>query len=61
MQTEFAVPLYKYTYSNCKVTYHGKTHRYLITRAAKQMSISNLTGKHFKSVKQSPISDNLLE
>ena len=31
------------------------------TRAAEHMGISNLTGKHLKSVKQSAVPDHLLE
>ena len=47
--------------SNCKVTYYGKTYRHLFTRAAERMVISNLTGKRLKCVKQSAVSDHLLE
>ena len=53
--------VYRYTCSNCKVTYYGKTYRHFFTRAAEHMGISNLTGKHLKSVKQSVVSDHLLE
>ena len=42
--------------SNCKVTHYGKT-----SRAAEYMGISNLTQKHLKNVKQSVISDHLLQ
>ena len=48
-------------YSNSKVTYYGKTYRHFFTRAAERMGISNLTGKHLKFVKQSAVSDHLLE
>ena len=34
---------YRYTCSNCKVTYYGKTYRYFFTIAAEHMGISNLT------------------
>ena len=47
--------------SNCKVTYYGKTYRHFFTRAAEHMGISNLTGKRLKCVKQSAVSDHLLE
>ena len=47
--------------SNGKVTYYGKTYRHFFTRAAEHMGISNLTGKRFKCVKQSAVSDHLLE
>ena len=53
--------VYRYTCSNCKVTYYGKTYRRFFTRASEHMLISNLTGKHLKSVKQSAVSDHLLE
>ena len=42
--------IYRYTCSNCKVT-----------RAAEPMRISNLTGQRLKNVKQSAISDHLLQ
>ena len=47
--------------SNCKVTYYGKTYRHFFTRAAEHKSISNLTRKRLKRVKQSAVSDHLLE
>ena len=53
--------VYRYTCSNCKVTYYGKTYRHFFTRAAEHMGISNLTGKRLKCVKQSAVSDHLLE
>ena len=53
--------VYIYMCSNCKVTYYGKTYRHFFTRAAKHMGISNLTGKRLKYVKQSAVSDHLLE
>ena len=53
--------VYRYMCSNCKVTYYGKTYRHFFTRAAEHMGISNLTGKRLKCVKQSAVSDHLLE
>ena len=53
--------VYRYTCSNCKVTYHGTTYRHFLTRAAGHMDTSNLTAKRLKSVKQSAVSDHLLE
>ena len=53
--------IYRYTCSNCKVTYYGKTFRHFYTTAAEHMGISNLTGKRLKNVKQSAISDHLLQ
>ena len=53
--------IYRYRCSNCNVTYYGKTFRHFYTRAAEHMGISNLTGKRLKNVKQSAISDHLLQ
>ena len=53
--------IYHYTRSDCKVTYYGKTFRHFYTRAAEHMGISNLTRKRLKNVKQSAISDHLLQ
>ena len=53
--------IYCYTCSNCKVTYYGKTFHHFYTRAAEHMGISNLTEKCLKNVKQSAISDHLLQ
>ena len=48
-------------YSNCKVTYYGKTYHHFLTRATEHMGISTLIGKCLKCVKQSAVSDHLLE
>ena len=48
-------------FSNCKVTYYGKTFQHFYARAAEHMGISHLTGKRLKNVKQSAISDYLLQ
>ena len=73
MQTEFVVRkdslkkkicsdiVYRYTCSNCKFAYYGKTYHHFFTRAAEHMGISNLTGTRLKSVKQSAVYDYLLE
>ena len=53
--------IYCYTCSNCKVTYYGKTFCHFYTRAAEHMKISNFTGKYLKNIKQSVISDHLLQ
>ena len=53
--------VYRYTCSNCNVTYYGKTYRHFFTRAAEHMGISNLTEKRVKNVKQSAVSDHLLQ
>ena len=49
------------TCSNCKVTYYGKAFRNFYTKAAEHIRISNLTGKRLKNVKESAVSDNLLQ
>ena len=49
--------VYKYTCSSCKVK-HTAT---FFTRTAEHMGISNLTVKRLQSVKQSEVSDHLLE
>ena len=46
---------------NCKVTYHRKTFLHCYTRASEHMGISNLTRKRLKYIKQSAISDHLLQ
>ena len=53
--------VYRYMRSNCKITYYGKTYPHFFTGAAERMGISNLTGKRLKCVKQSAVSDHLLE
>ena len=53
--------VHRYTCSNCNVTYYGKTYRHFFTRAAEHMGISNLTEKRVKNVKQSAVSDHLLQ
>ena len=53
--------IYRYTCSNCKVTYCGETFCHFYTRVAEHMGISNLTGKRLKNVKQCTISDHLLQ
>ena len=42
--------VYRYTCSNCNVTYYGKTYRHFFTRAAEHMGISNLTGKRLNTL-----------
>ena len=53
--------VYCYSCSSCNATYYGKTYRPFFTRAAEHMSISNLTGKRVKNVKESAVSDHLLQ
>ena len=53
--------IYCYRHSNCNATYYGKLFRHFYTRAAEHNGISNLTGKRLKNVKQSAISQHLLQ
>ena len=53
--------VYRYMCSNSNVTYYDKTYGHFFTRAAEHMGFSNLTRKRLKSVKQSTISDHLLQ
>ena len=53
--------VYRYTCSNCNVTHYGKTYRHFSTRAAEHMGVSNLTGKRLKNIKDSAVSDHLLQ
>ena len=53
--------VYRYTCSNCNVTYYGKTYRHFLTGAAEHMGISNSTEKRVRNVKQSAFSDHLLQ
>ena len=53
--------VYRYTCSNCNVTYYGKTYRHFFTRVAEHMGVSNLTGKRLKNIKDSAVSDHLLQ
>ena len=53
--------VYRYTCSNCKVTYYGKTFRYFFTRAFEHIGTSNLAGKRIKNAKELAISEHLLQ
>ena len=53
--------VYRYSCSSCNATYYGKTYRHFFTRAARHMSISNLTSKRVKNVKESAIYEHLLQ
>ena len=53
--------VYRYASSNSNMTYYGKTYRHFCTRAEEHVVISNITGKHLKSVKQLAVSNHLLE
>ena len=61
LEKEIRSGIYRYTCSNSKVTYYGKTFRHFYTRAAEHVWISNLTGKRLKNVKRSAVSDHLLQ
>ena len=53
--------IYRYTCSNCKVTIYGKTFRHFYARASEHMGIPKFTEKCLKKVKQSVLSDHLLQ
>ena len=50
--------VYKYSCCNCNPTYYSKT---FFTRAAEHRGVSNLAGKRLKNVKDSAVSDHLLQ
>ena len=47
--------------SSCNATYYGKTYRHFFTRPSEHMGISYLTSKRVKNVKESTVSDHLLQ
>ena len=52
--------IYKYTCSNCNVTYYGETERHLQIRAGEHLSISALTNKRVNNTKRSAVKDHCL-
>ena len=53
--------IYRYRCNNYNVTYYGTTFLHFYTRVVEPMGSSNVTGKHLKKVKQSAISEPLLQ
>ena len=53
--------VYRCKCSYCNVTYYGKTYCHFFSRAAEHMGFSKLTGKRLKNVKDSIVSDHLLQ
>ena len=53
--------VYRYTCSNCNANCYGKTYCHIFTRAVEHMGVSNLTGKQLKNIKDSAVSDHLLQ
>ena len=53
--------VFHYSCSSRNATYYGKTYQHFFTRAAKHMGTSNLTSKRVKNVKESVLSDHLLQ
>lgn len=51
--------VYKYTCSNCNVTYYGKTKRHLFTRIGEHCGISALTGKTITGSEVSAIKSHI--
>ena len=54
-----SVIIYRYTCSNCRITYYEKVFHYSYTRTTEHMGIPNFTRKRLKTVKKSAIFDNL--
>ena len=52
--------VYHYTCSSYSATY-GKTYQHFFTRAAEHKGVSNLTGKRVKNMKESAVSNHLLQ
>ena len=52
--------IYKYTCSNCNVTYYGETERHLKVRAGEHLSISALTNKRVNNNKSSAVKDHCI-
>ena len=52
--------IYKYTCSNCNVTYYGETERHLKVRAGEHLSISALTNKRVNNNKRSAVKDHCI-
>ena len=57
----FSFLVYRYTCSNCNVTYYGKTYCHFFSRAVKHMGAFNPTGKQLKNIKDSAVSDHFLQ
>ena len=53
--------VYRYLCRSYNAAYYGKTYRRFFTRAAKHIGISNLTSKRVKYVKESAVSDYILQ
>ena len=53
--------VYRYSCCSCNATYYGKTYQHFLARAAEHMGISNLTDKRVKNMKESAVSDHLLQ
>ena len=53
--------VYYYCCSNCNAPYYRRTYQHFFTRSAEHMGISNLTGKLVKNVKESEVSDHLVQ
>ena len=52
---------YRYLCNSNNATYYGRTYRHFFTRAAEQISISNLAVKRVENVNESAVSDRLLQ
>ena len=52
---------YRYSCNSCNATYYGKTYQHFFTKAAERVGISNLARKRVKNVKESAVSNELLQ
>ena len=53
--------VYRYSCSSRNAAYYCKSYRHFFTRAAEHMAISNVTGKSVKYMRDSAVSDHLLQ
>ena len=52
--------VYKFSCSNCNITYYGETERHLNVRSEEHLSLSALTGKRVNNNKKSAVKDHCL-
>ena len=53
--------VYRYTCSNCNITYYGKTYPHFFTRAVGHTGVFNLIGKQLENIKDSAVSGNSVQ
>ena len=52
--------VYKFSFSNCNITYCGETELHLNVRSGEHLSLSALTGKRINNNKKSAVKDHCL-